>query len=119
TSRPKSCTNKSNMLQILVMNTIPGKRPGRPRKPGAPGPAARMRASRERRRKAGLRLQQSWVSDAPPVYSDHQHLDAHSLALHSLVARKLMADPALLKRAREILQRWKKNSPRPLPSYFA
>lgn len=101
------------------MNTIPGKRPGRPRKPGAPGPAARMRASRERRRKAGLRLQQSWVSDAPPVYSDHQHLDARSLALHSLVARKLMADPALLKRAREILQRWKKNSPRPLPSYFA
>jgi hypothetical protein len=93
--------------------------PGRPRKPGAPPAAERMRASRERKRRAGLRLRQTWVSNAPTVYSDHQHLDARSLALHSLVARKLMADPALIKRARENLRRWKKNSSRPLPSYFA
>jgi hypothetical protein len=95
------------------------KGPGRPRKPGAPGAAERMRASRERKRRAGLRLQQSWVSNTPTVYSDHQRLDARSLALHSLVARKLMADPRLIERARENLQRWKKNSSRPLPSYFA
>jgi hypothetical protein len=61
---------------------------------------------------------QSWVATAPPVYSDHQHLDARSLALHSLVGRKLMANPELLKQARETLLRWKMKAPQPLPSYF-
>jgi hypothetical protein len=87
--------------------------------PGAPGAAERMRASRDRRRSAGLRLVQSWVATTPAIYSDHQRLDARSLAIHSLVARKLVADPGLLVRARENLQRWKKNSAQPLPTYFA
>lgn len=39
--------------------------------------------------------------------------------MHCVVARKLMADPGLLARARENLQRWKSNSALPLPSYFA
>jgi len=77
-----------------------------------------MRASRERKRAAGLRLVQAWVTDAPLLYSDHQHLDARSLALHSLVARKIMADPELLNQARGNLARWKLNAPQPLPSYF-
>jgi hypothetical protein len=106
------------MLQIITMGTSSEKR-GRPRIPGAPDAAERMRASRERKRRAGLRLVQSWVASTPAAYSDHQRLDARSLAIHSLVARKLMADPGLVARARENLQRWKRNSPSPLPSYFA
>lgn len=39
--------------------------------------------------------------------------------MHSLVARKLMANPDLLHKARENLLRWKKSAPQPLPSYFA
>jgi hypothetical protein len=64
--------------------------PGRPRKPDAASAAERMRASRER-----------------------------SLALHSLVARKLIADPALIDVARGTLRRWKANTPQPRPAYFA
>lgn len=41
-----------------------------------------------------------------PVHSDHSRLDERSLALHQLVARKVLADPALLKKAQENLRRW-------------
>ena len=42
-----------------------------------------------------------------PLHSDHARLDARSLALHELVARKVLADPALLDKARENLRRWR------------
>ena len=42
-----------------------------------------------------------------PLHSDHDRLDARSLALHELVARKVLADPALLDKARENLRRWR------------
>jgi hypothetical protein len=38
--------------------------------------------------------------------SDHRRLDDRSLALHELVARKLLADPAVLEKARENVRRW-------------
>ena len=41
-----------------------------------------------------------------PIQSDHSRLDERSLALHQLVARKVLADPALLNQARENLRRW-------------
>ncbi len=41
-----------------------------------------------------------------PVYSDHVRLDERSLALHDLVARKLLADPGVLKTAQANLRRW-------------
>jgi hypothetical protein len=50
-----------------------------------------MRAARERKRRAGFRLHQGWVDVAPRGYSDQQRLDARSLAMHCLVARKLLA----------------------------
>jgi len=78
-----------------------------------------MRASRARKRRAGFRIVQTWISTNPPVYSDHLRLDARSLALHCLVARKIMADSALIKRARSILNRWKAQTAEPRPSYFA
>ena len=94
------------------------KGPGRPRKAGAPTAAQRMQASRARKRKAGLRLVQTWVSDAPVTYSDHMRLDARSLALHAAVARKLLENPSLIDQARSTLERWKELHGPNLPSYF-
>jgi hypothetical protein len=64
------------------------------------------------------RDRQSWSSTAPKVYSDHQRLDARSLALHCLVARKLLANPALITRARCTLARWRARATEPVPSHF-
>ena len=96
----------------------PKRGPGRPRKPGAPDAAERMRAARERKRRAGFRLHQGWVNAAPQGYSDHQRLDARSLAMHCLVARKLLANPALIAQARSTLARWKALAAEPVPSHF-
>jgi hypothetical protein len=94
------------------------KGPGRPRKPGAPDAAERMRTSRERKRRAGFRLHQRWINAAPQVYSDHQRLDARSLAMHCLIARRLLANPALIVQARNTLARWRAQAAEPMPSYF-
>lgn len=95
------------------------KGPGRPPKPDALTAAERMRLSRARKRKAGFRAVQKWVSTAPVSYSDHMRLDARSLALHTVVARKLLSNPTLIEEARSNLERWKLQTPRPLPEYFA
>lgn len=44
-----------------------------------------------------------------PIYSDHNRLDERSLALHRLVAEKVVADPALLDKARGNMRRWQEN----------
>lgn len=41
------------------------------------------------------------------VQSDHGRLDERSLALHRLVAQKVLAAPALLDKARENVRRWR------------
>lgn len=48
--------------------------------------------------------------------SDHSRLDERSLALHQLVARKVLADPALLDTARATLRRWRESDGLPLPA---
>ena len=48
-------------------------------------------------------------TDTGHVYSDHIRLDERSLALHRLIARKLLADPALLDKARDNLRRWQES----------
>ncbi len=45
--------------------------------------------------------------------SDHTRLDERSLALHQLVARKVLADPALLNKARANMRRWRDNNGAP------
>ncbi len=40
------------------------------------------------------------------VYSDHSRVDERSLALRRLIARKVLADPALLNQARDNVRRW-------------
>lgn len=80
----------------------------------APSTAAeRMRRYRARRRAAGLRLERRWVpADARTrtggsrSYSDHRILEARSLALHCLIARKIERNPRLLEIARRNVTRW-------------
>jgi len=43
-----------------------------------------------------------------PIYSDHTRVDERSLAMHRLVARKLLADSTLLEKARENVCRWRR-----------
>ena len=38
--------------------------------------------------------------------------------MHCLVARKLLADPALIAQARSTLARWRAQAAEPVPSYF-
>ncbi len=42
-----------------------------------------------------------------PICSDHGRLDARSLALHRLIAEKVLAEPALLDKARGNVSRWR------------
>jgi hypothetical protein len=57
--------------------------------------------------------------DLVRVYSDHQRLEARSLAMHCLVAKKLQANPALIDQARKTLERWKAQAAKPLPSVLS
>lgn len=81
---------------------------GRPFTGKALTAAERMVRLRQRRRAAGLKLQSRWVHDEAPTtpYSDHCRLDLRSLAMHTLIARKLARTPGLLTVARENLRRW-------------
>jgi hypothetical protein len=47
------------------------------------------------------------------IYSDHRRLDERSLALHRLIAEKVLADPALLDKARDNLRRWQQTEGSP------
>jgi len=53
------------------------------------------------------------------VDSDHIRLDERSLALHTLVARKVLENPALLDKARENVRRWQAIAGSPLPALAA
>ena len=44
-----------------------------------------------------------------PIYSDHIRLDERSLALHRLVAPKVLANPALQDKARGNVRRWQES----------
>jgi hypothetical protein len=44
-----------------------------------------------------------------PIYRDHGRLDGRSLALHRLVAEKVLANPALLDKARGNPRRWQRS----------
>jgi len=74
--------------------------------------ALRMRRFRARQRAAGLKQTRTWLpAQNAVVYSDHLVLDARSLALHCLIARKIVEDPRLLDVARLNLAAWKRARP--------
>jgi hypothetical protein len=80
-----------------------------------------MRAYRLRRRDAGYKIVSEWRpvgADLPAVDSDHQRLDARSLALHCRIARKIDKDRALLDIARRNLQRWSQPASGEVPGYI-
>ncbi len=83
------------------------RRPGRPPTGRAQSAAERMRRYRARRRAAGLRVATRWLPAASAAISPgvlkHRILEARSLAMHCLIARKIEADPRLLAAARRNL----------------
>jgi len=69
--------------------------------------------------KARCRVQGIVVNkQMPQVFSSHQRLDARSLAMYRIIAKKLLADPRLIDRARRTLARWMARSASPVPACF-
>ena len=92
---------------------------------GSPMSAAeRMRRYRTRRRQAGLHTVTRWEvagesSAAAATYSPHRILEARSLAMHCLVARKIEKNPECLQVARRNLLRWRRRAGRQSPMYLS
>jgi hypothetical protein len=103
------------------MATTPSRGPGRPPTGRALGAAERMRRMRQRRRAAGLKLRSRWVHEggSPAPYSDHSRLEVRSLAMHTLIARKIARAPGLLAVARRNLRRWGERWGEDAPAWLA
>src|SRR6266436_2278864 len=86
------------------------RRPGRPPTGRARSAAERMRRYRARQRAAGLRMATRWQPAGSAAISPgllkHRIIEARSLAMHCLIARKIEADRRLLAAARRNLARW-------------
>ena len=84
--------------------------PGRPPTGRAQTAAERMQRYRVRQHAAGLRASTRWKSAAAasltPGLLKHRIIEARSLAMHCLIARKITSDPALLDVARRNLDAW-------------
>lgn len=83
-----------------------------------------MRRYRERQRAAGLRAVTRLEAPVRALSGGalkHRIIEARSLAVHCLVARKIMLDPALLDRVRRTLDAWRarygKDAPRALDEW--
>ena len=87
------------------------RRPGRPPTGRAQTAAERMQRYRARQRAAGLRASTRWQPTASAALSPgllkHRIIEARSLAMHCLIARKIGADPGLLDSARRNLAAWR------------
>lgn len=83
--------------------------------------AERMRRLRERRKAAGLKPVVAWVPNEAeaPAYSSHRLLEARSLAMHAVIARKIERDPKLLQIARRNVQRWTAQRGTDTPAWLA
>lgn len=109
-----------------MSRTAPQTVRGRPPTGSAQTPAQRMRRYRARQRAAGLR---SVTRMEVPirVLSEgallHRIIEARSLAMHCLAAKKIMRDPALLDKARSTLNAWRarydEDMPRALEEWSA
>ena len=88
----------------------PRRRPGRPPTGRAQSAAERMRRYRARQRAAGLRMATRWQPARPAAISPgalkHRIIEARSLAMHCLIARKIEADRRLLAATRRNLTKW-------------
>src|SRR5258707_15120418 len=86
------------------------RRPGRPPTGRAQSAAERMRRYRVRQRAAGLHVATRWQPETSAAISPgvlkHRIIEARSLAMHCLIARKIEADRRLLVAARRNLATW-------------
>jgi hypothetical protein len=87
----------------------------RPRTGKALPAAERMRRYRARRRAAGLRPAGGWTP-REATWSDHRVAEARSLALHVMAAKRIVADPRQLVRARAVLAGWLARHPENPPA---
>jgi len=91
-------------------NSMPTRHPGRPPTGRAQSAAERMRRYRTRQRAAGLRLTMRWLparsAAISPGLLKHRIIEARSLAMHCLIARKIEIDRRLLATARRNLEKW-------------
>jgi len=89
---------------------MPNRRPGRPPTGRAQSAAERMRRYRARQRAAGLRVATRWQparsAAMSPGLLKHRIIEARSLAMHCLIARKIEADRRLLAATRRNLTKW-------------
>jgi hypothetical protein len=78
-----------------------------------------MRRYRARQRAAGLRTLTQWRPAKPPALSPgllkHRIIEARSLAMHCLIARKITADPGLIEIARHNLATWSARHDKTVP----
>lgn len=94
---------------------------GRPPTGKAMTAAERMRRMRERRKVAGLKAVVSWVLPAQHAragYSSHRLLEARSLAMHAVIARKIERDRRLLDIPRNNLKRWRARWDDHVPAWY-
>lgn len=84
--------------------------------------AERMRRYRSRKKAAGLGTVVHWVpteeTRAESRFSTHRVIEARSLALHCLIARKIIADPSLIGVARRNLEAWRRKGIGAEPDYL-
>jgi Protein of unknown function (DUF3018) len=82
--------------------------------------AQRMRRLRQRRRAAGLKPVVTWVTEDPDqsTYSSHKLLEARSLAMHAVIARKIERNPALLEIPKSNIERWSARWPEGAPAWL-
>ncbi|HEY8508416.1 MAG TPA: hypothetical protein VIL32_08675 [Steroidobacteraceae bacterium] len=83
--------------------------------------AERMRRLRQRRKAAGLKPVVTWVPNEPaaaPMYSSHRLLEARSLAMHAVIARKIARDPKLLGVAQRNIERWSAQRKDKIPAWL-
>ncbi len=106
----------------IFMPTVQKTR-GRPHTGAAVPAAERMRRYRARQKAAGLKAVASWApradAQAASAFSSHRVLDARSLALHCLIAQKIMADPSLIDIARRNVAAWRRKAVGAEPHYLA
>jgi uncharacterized protein YmfQ (DUF2313 family) len=78
-----------------------------------------MRAYRARKRAAGLKNARHWIPSAAAAgFSNHALIDARSLAMHCLIARRIADNPALMQKAVANLKRWRERQPGAIPGYL-
>jgi hypothetical protein len=69
-----------------------------------------MRRLREKRKAAGLKAVTAWVPQERQTaltYSSHRLVEARSLAMHAVIARKIERHPELLAIAHRNVERWR------------